>query len=157
MAKSPDDVDVDVYPDMEWTAEGGGWSRTPAGIALATAGDSAMDPMGMVLDYGPQVGLGAMALLSLFMMLRVAKNATPPAKPQSSRIEEEPPAPDQEMILDVGPHTVGQAEASHSFLTGREVDPETLRYAELGNEVSSMVKQNPESAAQLLRRWVEED
>ena len=46
---------------------------------------------------------------------------------------------------------------AQSFLTGREVDPETLRYAELGNEVSSMVKQNPESAAQLLRRWVEED
>lgn len=156
MAKSPDDVNVDVYPDMEWSSEGGNWSRTPSGVAVAQVGGDSLDPMGLIKTYGPGLGLLFLALMSLTMMSRIAKKAVPGGK--SSRvgveIEEEE---EVENILTVDGSLAGQANATESLLVGREVDDETLRYQELGTEVSKMVEEDPEGAAQLIHRWIDED
>lgn len=155
MAKSPDDVSVDIYSDMEWNSEGGQWSRTPVGVTAIIPNSNSMDPMGLVRTYGPGVGLGLLALMSMSMMTRIAKKATPPHQPakRKAKVEEEDI---EEPILTIESHPVGQANASESMLVGREVDDETLRYQELGTEVSRMVDEDPENAAQLLRRWIDE-
>lgn len=157
MARGPDDVVVDIYPDMEWTPDGGTWSRTPGGVATATslASSEASDPLSLMRSYGPQLGLGVLAMTSLVMMLRIVKKATPSGTIRMPSVEVETP-PEQEPILSVGSQTVGQAEVSASFLTGREVDDDTLRYQELSREVSKLVQQDPEGAAELVRRWVED-
>jgi len=154
MANDPDDVQVDVYPDMDWTSEGGGWSVTPAGIVLAGGGGDEFDSIGLLTTYGPQAGLGILALASLVMMLRIAKSAAPTVR-RAEASHEELHASD-EPLLTVGSYPVGQAEASGSLLTGQEVDGEALRFQELGEEVSSLIKEDPEGTANLIRRWVED-
>ena len=48
------------------------------------------------------------------------------------------------------------AAVSEGYLTGHEVDEETLRGHELRDQVSTMVEENPDNAADLIRRWVEQ-
>ena len=55
-----------------------------------------------------------------------------------------------------GPQPVGKAAVSDSLLVAREVDDETLRYQELGEEVAKLVEADPEGAAELIRRWMED-
>ena len=142
---------------MEWTPDGGTWSRTPGGAATASVLGAAegSDTLSLMRTYGPQVGLGVLAMTSLFMMLRIVKKATPSGTIRMPTVEVETP-PEDEPILSVGSHAVGQAEVSASFLTGREVDDDTLRYQELSREVSNLVQQDPEGAAELVQRWIEE-
>lgn len=157
MAREPDDVKVDVYPDMEWSADGGVWSRAPAGVGLARAGADAFDPIGMFRDHGPQVGLGVLALVALLMMRRIVRNVPPPPPlPERLITEMEERARSEEPVLGEGPHPVGKAALSESLLVAREVDDETLRYQELGEEVAKLVEADPEGTAELIRRWMED-
>ena len=156
MTDDPDDVEVDVYPDMEWTADGGEWSRAAGGVALVQHGEEGLDATGLVRTYGPQLGLGTLALMSLFLMMRVVRKSSQAIGPRKRRLHETKTPPEEEPLLTVGPHAVGQAEVSESMLTGKEVDASTLRHQELAQEVSKMVEDDPDGTADLIRRWAEE-
>jgi flagellar biosynthesis/type III secretory pathway M-ring protein FliF/YscJ len=157
MAKNPDDVEVDVYPDVDWSVEGGSWSRAPEGTSVIQAGAEGFDPMGLLRNYGPQFGLGVLALMSLFMVSRIAGRASAVSVSLGSAGVSAPNQAGEEPILTVGPHPIGQAAvASGSVLMGREVNVEMLRYQELGDEVSKLVESDPEGTAQLIRRWIED-
>lgn len=156
MAKGPKDVEVSVFPDIEWSGEGVDW-RAGAGMGgVAEVSADSVDSLNMIRGYGPQVGLGALALISLVMMMRIVRNvpSRPAASAQSSTkqvaVEEE------ELLLATGSGAVGKAALSESLLVGREVDDETLRYQELTEEVSKLVEADPESAAELIRRWMDD-
>lgn len=159
MAKNNDDVEVAVYPDMEWTGEGGSWSRQPGAPPVVQAGAEGLDTLGLLRTYGPQAGLGLLALMSLLFVTRLANRAsTVSTGAYRSAAAAPPPPAGEEPILNVGPHPIGQAVvSSESVLTGREVDDDTLRFRELGEEVSKMVESDPEGTAALIRRWVEEN
>lgn len=157
MARNPTDVEVDVYPDLEWTAEGGVWSRGPGPAAAARTGSDPFSPFAFVQDYAGQFGLTVLALMSLMMLMRIIKKATPVPTDIDARLGLDPEdQPHEEPVLTVGRQPVGQAEVSGSLLTGHEVDDETLRFQELGREVSKLVEEDPESSAQLIRRWIHE-
>lgn len=153
MSRGGDDVDVYVYPDMDWSIEGGTWSASPLGVAVA--GQEGMDPMAIAKSYGPQIGLGVLSLFSVFMMMRVVKSV-----PRLAKLPEQSPEddvePGDEQVLTVGAHSVGKASVSESLLVGQEVDDDTLRYQELGLEVSKLVEDDPEGAAELIRRWMDD-
>ncbi|MCH7884010.1 MAG: hypothetical protein IIC01_02055, partial [Planctomycetes bacterium] len=114
-------------------------------------------PFALAQDYAGQVGLTVLALMSLMMLMRIIKKATPIPSDIDARqgLNSDDP-PHEEQVLTVGRQPVGQAEVSGSLLTGQEVDDETLRYQELGREVSKLVEDDPESTAQLIRRWIQE-
>jgi len=152
MAESEADVYVDVYPDINWSPSGGSWNSTPTGVAVGEKGMGAADTMALVKGYGPQVGLGMLALMSLFMMTRIVRKASDavPKVPVESDDDE------HEGVLSVGPHAVGEAEVGDSFLTAREVDEDTLMNQQLSKEVSRMVEEDPAAAADLLRRWIDD-
>lgn len=154
MAKKADDVVVDVYPDMDWSVEGGAWSRAPGAARVAVTGTEALDTVGLLQTYGPQAALLALALTSVFMMVRIARKAAPPSMPGWADHLESTMPPEEEPILESDRHPVGQAGVSESLLTGRELDEGTLRYQELGKEVTKMVEKDPEGAAELIKRWV---
>ncbi len=153
MAKNPNDVEIDVYPDMDWSAAGGALRGAPQGAGVVEASAESTDVMALLRTYGPQTGLALLALTSLGLMSRMARRASPipPTAPSASDAEST-----AEPILTVGASTVGQAAASETMLFGREVDDETLRYQELGSEVSKLVEADPEGAAQLIRRWMDD-
>jgi len=157
MARSPSDVQVDVYPDMEWSVEGGAWSRAPGSVALAQAGGDALDPLGMLQSYGPPAGLGFLALMSLLMLSRIVRKSGAHVASRRANIPDLDLPPEDAAVLTVGPYPIGQAEATGAVLSGKEVEPETLRFQELGQEVSRMVQEDPRSSADLIRRWLQED
>ena len=157
MAKELKDVEVDVYPDMDWSPDGGMWSRAPGQAAAVQDGAEFLDAIGMLQTYGPQVGLSVLALISFVMMMRVVGKSSevmgkrkPVGFEAKADLEHEP-------ILSAGAKAVGQAELSESVLTAKEVDEATVRFDELGEEVSKMVEDDPEGAANLIRRWMEAD
>ncbi len=156
MARDPDDVQVDVYPDMEWNAEGGVWSRAPAGVGLARAGTDAFDIFSLFREYGPQAGLAVLAVFALLTMRKIVRNVPVPPPLAEPNIAEHADRAGDEPILVGGPQPVGKATVSESLLVAREVDDETLRYQELGEEVAKLVEADPEGAAELIRRWMED-
>ncbi len=152
----PGDVEVDVYPDMEWTSDGQVWSRAPGAVALAHQGGDAMDTLGLVRTYAPQAGLATLALVSLAMMMRIVRKSSDTLATRRRRRPDAGPSSQEDATsLAVGPLPVGQAEVSESMLTGKELDPDTLRYQELGQEVAKMVDSDPAGSAELIRRWLE--
>ncbi len=155
MAEDPDDVRVSVYPDMQWTAEAGGWQVATGEEALAANGASSVDTMALIGTYGPSAGLALMALVSMFMVSRITRKSETVAEDELSA--ELQFSESDEPYLAGGEATVGQAALSESLLMGREVDDESLRFQELGNEVTRLVETDPNGAAALIRRWVEDD
>ncbi len=155
MAQSPDDVEVDVYPDMQWGPAGGEWSPVPGYIGGARDGFAEPVATDLVREYGPQVGMGFLGLVSLLLMTRIVRKSSQLAAIQAKKREIEEVQED-DLLMTVGPYPIGEAEVSEGMLTGKEVDEETLRYQELGQEVSRMVTADPSGAADLIRRWVED-
>ena len=154
MADSLDDVEVDVFPDMQWSSSGGNWS--PPGGPIVAMGMEQTEPgaVDYVVSYGPQLGLGVLAMMSMFMMMRIVRKSSK-ALADEAAVDEEPEV-DEGRVLTVGPHAVGQAEATDGFLTGKEVDEDTLKFRQLDEEVSRLVREDPGVAADLIGRWVEE-
>lgn len=156
MAQSPEDVEVDIYPDFAWSADGSVSNRLPGEVALGQEQSSLSTATDLAEHYGPQVGLGVLALMSLFMVMRLARQASESVAKRSD-LTAEPDTDGDDTILEVGSAPIGQAEVSEGALTGKEVDPETLRYQELGTEVSKMINDDPTGTADLIRRWLNED
>ena len=126
-------------------------------VALAQQGGDAMDTLGLVRTYAPQAGLATLALVSLAMMMRIVRKSSDTLATRRHRRPDAGPSSEEDAIsLAVGPLPVGQAEVSESMLTGKELDPDTLRYQELGHEVAKMVDSDPAGSAELIRRWLED-
>jgi flagellar biosynthesis/type III secretory pathway M-ring protein FliF/YscJ len=155
------DADTDVEVSFFYDLDQRGAPLVAGGEPTAAAAVLGGSTMSWLHDYGPQAGLAALAVFSLLMMVMMARRTTRIVSPRATDEPEEVALADNtsmaEEVLTVGSGAVGQAEVSEAFLTGHEVDDETLRYKQLGEQVTKMVEQNPESAADLIRRWVERD
>ncbi|HZK80982.1 MAG TPA: flagellar M-ring protein FliF C-terminal domain-containing protein, partial [Humisphaera sp.] len=96
--------------------------------------------------------LGAMALLSLFMVSMMVKKgavASVVATPIPS-----PFVPGGGIGLSPAPEEVGEAGEGGTTLDGMELDDETVRNQQVLDQVSSLVKEDPDSAATLVKRWM---
>ena len=127
----------------------------------------------MVSQYAKQAVLGAVALGVLGMMLMMVRKAVPAgdgvdidpsaffgggegsgggggsAAARAKRKKGEPG------FMDVGDDVFGEAGEGDAVLTGIELDDETLQSRKMVDEVSIMVKENPENAAALVKRWIQ--
>jgi len=153
MTKDPAAVDVTVYYDL--APDGGMLNTFPGDSEMAMAGGGG-GLGGLVRKYGMQGAVLALALVSFLMMARLVRKSSevvaavlPPAKRGA--------AGESEDYLSVSAGPVGRAAASEGLLIGQEVDEETLRFSQLGEQVSKMVESDPETAAELIRRWAESD
>lgn len=126
-AKSDKDVDVDWHYDLE-----------PAGALLVSAADGP-GLLGLVQQYGPTAALGLFACLALFMVYNVVRKFTP-----------------GEVPADVAsPEAVGEAGLTlDSILEGVELEADTIRASKMQEQISNMVKEDPEAVANLIKRWV---
>lgn len=156
MAKSPDDVVVDVYPDMTWSPDGTGYAQSPVQMVSADLGGEDESIMGFLTRHGPQVGLAGLAAISLVMMMRIARKSPSVLSPAVVSEDAGEPESGDEPFLSTGAQAVGQASAAEGFLMGKEVGEEVLRAQELGAEVSKLVTEDPQGTADILRRWMEE-
>ena len=116
----------------------------------------------MLTQYGKQAILGAVAVGALGMMLMMVRRAAPGVAGggeltadvltggigKNRRNHSDPGA------LDVDDGVIGEAGAGEAVLTGIELDDETLASRKIVDEVSIMIKENPENAASLVKRWM---
>ena len=104
--------------------------------------------MGRLTSYGPQAGLAGLALLSLVMMVRLVR--------KSARVVDGLPLKVTADVEPEEPRPLDSAEATEGYLVGQEVDEDTVRYQNLSQQVSKMVEEDPQGAAELIRQWMSE-
>jgi flagellar biosynthesis/type III secretory pathway M-ring protein FliF/YscJ len=147
-AKADDQVKVDWFDDTMAV-------RSLPGAAPQGGGGGL--PI-MVAQYARQGVLAVVALMALGMMLMMVRKAVPAAdggagpgfffggkgKRGKSEIDR----------LDAGDDVFGEANQGEAVLTGIELDDDTLQSRKMVDEVSTMIKENPENAAALVKRWM---
>jgi flagellar biosynthesis/type III secretory pathway M-ring protein FliF/YscJ len=147
-AKEDDQVVVDWYYDSDEIVP-----------MMVEAGNS-VGLVAMAKDFGPQVGLGVLALVALFSVVRIARRTpaimgVPTAQEAGagsrggSSDRDEPPLETFSVPL-----AVGEAHEMSGVLVGREVDENVIRTQQIVKQISELVKEDPRLAAGLVERWI---
>ncbi len=108
------------------------------------------------------LGVAGFFLCCMLMMIRKAAPSTPGGDVDPSvffggggsgagKGKRKPGDPDS---FDVGDDVFGEANEGEAVLTGIELDDETIQSRKMVDEVSTMIKENPENAASLVKRWM---
>lgn len=136
--KEDADVSVATYADV-----------TPD-LALAAEQTAAVSsPMTLMLGgHIKEIGVGVLAVLSLFMvMMMVRKGAPVPVMANA-------PEPVLPQMLSAAEHLAGEVGEGDSALDGMELDEDAVRAQQMLGQVSTLVKENPDAAANLVKRWL---
>jgi len=118
---------------------------------LPVAQETAASPITTALGHhGKEFGVGALAVISLFMVsMMVRKGAPAPAGGIA-----EPLAADNGKTLTGNDAVVGSAGEDSASLDGMELDDEAVKAQRMVDQVQQMVEANPDSAANLVKRWL---
>lgn len=140
---SPDKVAFDTYAD-----------EVPSLATPPMASASGPGLSRLVGGHAREIALGTLAVMSLFMASMMVRKATPaplPALATATKPEQEkrklPSAfPAEELVA--------EAAISEPLLDGMEMNEEAARAGRMVDQVSSMVRENPDAAAALMKRWL---
>ena len=146
------------------------WFHDEYAIAMTT-GEAQAGTSGTMLalvdKYGGQAGLAAMALMSLMMMLMMVRRASegpvlpgemPPTSgaftmgPDGKLREEDGVEP---LMAEEMP--IGEAALGEDLLEGQEMDEQELRMRQVIEQVSELIKDDPETSVGILKRWINSD
>lgn len=143
-------VDVTDYPDVAMAASAGLATAEISGSGAAAAAPSVVS---VANQYGKQIAVGVLAVISLLMMLMMVKKA-------GGAIE----TPEEEVTLMMGDKpldalsleesNIDGDDASSGLLAGVELDEEVVRSQQILEQVRNMVEESPESAASLMGKWI---
>ena len=132
------DVEVSYYID-------------PTPVLAATSATPSVASTLLSTSRMKEVALGVLALVSLFMVSTVVKKGNvQPAVVSSTSVAQ------VDDVLEAREEPVGIVGAADSSLTGLELDEEAIRSQQVVKQVSSLVKENPDSAAAMVKRWLNE-
>jgi flagellar biosynthesis/type III secretory pathway M-ring protein FliF/YscJ len=154
-ASSDDQVDVDWFYDTAVATSGPGGG--PAAAAMSGAGAGGY--FGPAWDYAPQAGLALLALMSLAVVLRMARRsqaaivAAGQAMERRVRVEQEAVAARLEK-LDTNVDVAGEAASTEMVLEGHELAEDEVRVQHLVDQIGQMVKDDSNTAASLVEQWV---
>ena len=136
---SPNEVSIDTYVDA---------APVMAAAPIAAASGSGLSLM--VGGHAKELALGVLAVMSLFMASMMVRKATPspvaaaPAKPESEK----------QTVLTVGEALAGEASSTDAMLDGMELNEEAVKTNQMVEQVSTLVRENPDAAAALVKRWL---
>jgi flagellar biosynthesis/type III secretory pathway M-ring protein FliF/YscJ len=139
--KSAADIYVTDYDDE---------IQAPASGAMDTAsavhGPSAVSSL--LGAHGRELGIGALAAISLFMVTMMARKggAAVPNPVHAAAMSAYADAKAEEAAVAVG--------ASENALEAVELDDEAMKAQQVVEQVSTMVKQDPDAAAAMIKRWL---
>ncbi len=161
-ASSDDQVTVDCFYDV-----------LPAQAETALASTGTLNDM--LAEYGRPASLALLAMFSLGLMLMLVRKAQPatPIRLETAGATTAdsggrgPGAgfqiggdgsirrpPEEVLTVEGGP--VGKAQPTQPILEGHEVDEYTLKSQQITSQVNNLVKDDPDSVASMLRKWIEE-
>ncbi|MDW8261606.1 MAG: hypothetical protein RMJ35_03695, partial [Phycisphaerales bacterium] len=99
-----------------------------------------------------EIMIGALAAASLFMISMIVKKGNPQPLQVPQPVQR---APEPDIVaIDGAEPIAGIAGAGNPTLEGMELNDEELRNQQMVEQVSNMIKENPDSAAQLVKRWL---
>jgi flagellar biosynthesis/type III secretory pathway M-ring protein FliF/YscJ len=104
-------------------------------------------PLGLG-SHAKEIAIGALAVVSLFMVLMMVKKSTPVMAVQEPVDLGPPPQ------LASGEDLAGEVGEGNPLLDGMELDDDAVRAQQMIGQVQNMVKENPDAAAQLVKRWL---
>jgi flagellar biosynthesis/type III secretory pathway M-ring protein FliF/YscJ len=131
-------VFYDYLPIGPADAVGGG-ARTAAATSL---------PLAALRSHGREIALGLLAVVSLFMVSMMVRKVTPVAVVQPP--VERPAIPQMAPPEDVA----GEARQGDQTLEAVEIDDQAVKTQQMISQVETMVKENPDAAANLVKRWL---
>jgi flagellar biosynthesis/type III secretory pathway M-ring protein FliF/YscJ len=113
-----------------------------------TGGLGSLSVQSILGRYAKQVAVGMLAVVSLGMVLMIVRKGAPAPV---VAVEPEPEPPHR---LSSGEHVAGEAGEGEAMLDGMELDEDTVKAQQMIAQVSTMVKENPDAAATLVKRWL---
>jgi flagellar biosynthesis/type III secretory pathway M-ring protein FliF/YscJ len=143
--KSDADLSVDSYADV------------PVDLAMATGPSTPAATLTTVSGHAREIGVAVLAVVSLLMMAMMVRKSTPPplVMPSVGQGTAAAAAARAEMnSLGSGESVAGEVGAGGSTLDGMEMDEDAVRTQQMLDQVSTMVKENPDGAAALVKRWL---
>jgi flagellar biosynthesis/type III secretory pathway M-ring protein FliF/YscJ len=96
------------------------------------------------------IGLGALAVVSLFFMFNIARRAS--AREELPTAEELAGVPPKLESDDA--EIVGEADEATPALEGMELDDDSLRRAQMLEQLNDMAQRDPSELSGILRRWM---
>jgi flagellar biosynthesis/type III secretory pathway M-ring protein FliF/YscJ len=117
-------------------------------VANASAAGASASVTGTLTRHAKEIAIGVLALVSLFMvsgMVRRGATVSTIAQPVELRAAA-PLAVDEDVAGEVG--------EGGAMLDGMELDEDTIKAQQMVEQVSTLVKENPDSAANLVKRWL---
>jgi flagellar biosynthesis/type III secretory pathway M-ring protein FliF/YscJ len=148
--KTDGDISVEYYADP------------PVDTTSLAAAVAPMTAMTTVTGHAKEIGIGLLAIVSLLMMATLARKSSPaPALAGSfagaggeSNIPVAAAARPGLNTLGSGEDLAGEVAMANSALDGVEMDDDAIRTQQVLDQVSNMVKENPDGAAALVKRWL---
>jgi flagellar biosynthesis/type III secretory pathway M-ring protein FliF/YscJ len=124
----------------------------PAELPVAT--ETTASPVSNAIGkHGKELGVGALALVSLFMVSMMVRKGAPASAGGGGGVAE-PLALDNGKTVDGNEAVVGSAAEDNASLDGMELDEEAVKAQRMVDQVQQMVQSNPDAAANLVKRWL---
>jgi flagellar biosynthesis/type III secretory pathway M-ring protein FliF/YscJ len=155
--KDADAITVETYIDL---------SEAPTPAEVATAGLAAL-PMGF--GFGAkEVAIAVLAVVSLFMVSMMVRKSVPQVPAQLAlagvgggttpmTIGEAAGEEPNNGMSSFGADLVGEVGEVGLMLTGQEMSEGEIESKQMIEQVGTMVKENPDAAANLVKRWLNRD
>ncbi|QDU33165.1 flagellar MS-ring protein [Poriferisphaera corsica] len=123
-------------------------------LAAANAGSGMGGPVGTLVELGVMKHAGSIALgvVAVGLMLWMVRSATKPEKlPTVEELAGIPPELPSEEDL------VGEVDEQETTMAGYELDEGELQSRRIAEQISDLIKNNPNEAANIFGRWVRTD
>ena len=140
-----DKVHMNVFYD--YLPIGGGPDGAAAGGARAAAATSL--PLAALRSHGKEIALGLLAVVSLFMVSMMVRKASPTVALAPQQVERPAAAP-----MPPPEDVAGEARQGDQTLEAVEIDDQAVKTQQMITQVETMVKENPDAAANLVKRWL---
>jgi flagellar biosynthesis/type III secretory pathway M-ring protein FliF/YscJ len=145
--KADDAISVGFYADTPI-------DTTSMAAAVATS------PLTTVKGNAKEIGVGVLAIVSLLMMAMMVRKSSPPplvvAGTNAGNTAGDSAIPIARSLasLGSGEDIAGEVGAGNAALDAVEMDDDAVRTQQVLQQVSTMVKENPDGAATLVKRWL---
>ena len=144
--RDAESVTVEPYADV-----------LPLTSRSAPAATATASVAGMLGGHAKELVLGGLALASLFMMSMIVKKGAPAAAvavagPSLASAAAAAFAANQ--TLAAGEDLAGEVAENRPPLDGMELDDDTLKTQQMLSQVTDLVGENPDAAATLIKRWM---
>jgi flagellar biosynthesis/type III secretory pathway M-ring protein FliF/YscJ len=103
----------------------------------------------LVGGHAKEIALGMLAIMSLFMASMMVRKTTPAVVPAVAHTN----SLATPSLLSTEP-IAGEAAGGDALLDGMELNEEAIKAQHMVDQVSTMVRENPDAAAALVKRWL---